>query len=318
MLGSGADVPAWVLLRAFVVAVAALAMVSSGCMALSSQLEPTDFAPLEALEDRAAREAAYADNAIVVHREPQGVRYTKGSDPSARRRSWQSLDAILRSDRHASEALPYRKLRLARLFTALAMVGAVTIVAGAAASAREGLDLKRMTGPAGVLLGGGIAAVGFGVTAGIFYGQSRSGYEHAVAIYNDSLGMRLGVLSPDGRFVPPKGVVVDSEGFVVLDDQEAPLTGPAAAPAPAAEEVAPAPAPAPTPAPAPAAVPQPPAGEPGGGGPRRPVPGEPPATDAPPPAGAEADETPEPRPDSAPPPIQRANRPPAVALRPRG
>ena len=68
------------------------------------------------------------------------MRYTKGTSERSEKRSWQSLDVVLRSDAAASEALPYRKLRLARLFTALGIVSSVVAVAGIAASAREGLD----------------------------------------------------------------------------------------------------------------------------------------------------------------------------------
>ena len=75
------------------------------------------------------------------------------------------------------------------------------------------------------MLGGGIATVAFGITAGVLYGKARRGYERAVDVYNDSLGVRLGVLSPSGEYVPPKGVLVDSEGFVVLDQQEAAFAG---------------------------------------------------------------------------------------------
>ena len=52
-------------------------------MSLSPQLRPTDFEHLETISDRAEREQAFADNAIYRHDEPQGVRYTKGSSPTA-------------------------------------------------------------------------------------------------------------------------------------------------------------------------------------------------------------------------------------------
>lgn len=194
-------------------------------MALTAQLPPTDFEALEGATDREERDRLYTDNAIYRHREAQGTRYSKGNHAAAAKGSWQSLDAILRSDQNASATLPSRELGLSRLFTALTIASSVVTVAGAAASAREGLDLKRISGAGAVMLGGGIATVAFGITAGILYGKARRGYERAVDVYNDSLGVRLGVLSPSGEYVPPKGVLVDSEGFVVLDQQEAAFTG---------------------------------------------------------------------------------------------
>jgi hypothetical protein len=201
------------------------ASLASGCMALSPQLPPTDFEALERVTDREERDRLYTQNAIYRHREAQGTRYSKGNHPAAAKTSWQSLDVILRSDENASATLPSRELGLSRLFTALTVASAIVTVAGGAASAREGLDLKRISGTGAVLLGGGIATVAFGITAGILYGRARRGYERAVDVYNDSLGVRLGVLSPSGEYVPPKGVLVDSEGFVVLDQREAALTG---------------------------------------------------------------------------------------------
>jgi hypothetical protein len=194
-------------------------------MALSPQLPPTDFEALERVTDRDERDRLYTQNAIYRHGEAQGTRYSKGNQAAAAKGSWQSLDKILRSDSNSSAVLPSRELGLARLFTALTIASAIVTVAGGAASAREGLDLKRISGTGAVMLGGGIATVAFGITAGILYGRARRGYERAVDVYNDSLGVRLGVLSPSGEYVPPKGVLVDSEGFVVLDQQEAAFTG---------------------------------------------------------------------------------------------
>ena len=184
-------------------------------MALSPQLQPTDFQQLETVSDRAEREQAYADNAIYVYDEPQGQRYTKGQNPMHTRRSWQSLDAILRSDASASRALPTREMRISRLFTALTVVAGILTVAGTSASAREGLDLSELNGTGAVLLGGGLASVGFGITSGVFYGRTKKGYQNAVAIYNDSLAVRLGLntapiyqrhtLTPSGRSLQPYG-----------------------------------------------------------------------------------------------------------------
>ncbi len=232
-----------------------------GCMGVSPQLRPTDYGELDKLSDRQAREEAYAANAIYEYDEPQGKRYTKGTHPHATKRSWQSLDVVLRSDQNSAAALPKRSLRLSRLFTALTIATGILTVAGVAASAREGLDLKDVSGPAGVLLGGGIATVGFGITAGIFYGRTRKGYEKAVALYNDSLAMRLGLNTAAGEYIPPHGVLVDEEGYVVLDEREraiesgdapAPTTDVAPPPAEPAEPPDPSPEQTPLEAPAPA------------------------------------------------------------------
>ena len=74
-------------------------------MSLTPQLRPTDFEHLETHADREVREQAFADNAIYRHEEPQGIRYTKGTSVMATKRSWQSLDAILRSDASSAAAL---------------------------------------------------------------------------------------------------------------------------------------------------------------------------------------------------------------------
>lgn len=192
----------------------------SGCMSLAPQLRPTDYEELETLSDRSAREQAYADNAIYRHDEPQGTRYTKGTSNLATKRSWQSLDAILRSDASASAALPTREMRISRLFTALTVVAGILTVAGTAASAREGLDLQQLNGTGAVLLAGGLATVGFGITGGVFYGKTKKGYERAVDVYNDSLAVRLGLNRPSGEYIPPQGVIIDKEGYIVLDERE--------------------------------------------------------------------------------------------------
>jgi len=204
---------------------------SAGCMSLSPQLPPTDYAALEQVEDRSERDALYAENTINRHREPQGTRYTKGTDVNAEKRSWQSLDAVLRSDENSSAALPYKKLRAARILTALAVAASIVTVAGIAASAREGLDLKNLNGTGGVLLGGGLATVGLGIAAGVVYSRARKDYDKAVDIYNDSLGVRLGVYDPNGKYIPPRGVLVDEEGYIILDEPERAVTGPQPPPA---------------------------------------------------------------------------------------
>ncbi len=190
----------------------------SACSGLTPQLAPPDIEAMEQVVSREEREALYTEHSIYRHYEPQGLRYTKGTHPAATKRSWQSLEAILRSDRNSSEALPTRKLRAARVLTALTLVSSMVMVAGIAASARDGSNFKNLNGASGMLIGGGLGSVGFAVGAGISYNQARKGYDHAVDVYNDSLGMRLGVLTPEGEYRPPPGVVVDEEGFILLDD----------------------------------------------------------------------------------------------------
>lgn len=244
---------------------------SGGCMALTPQLAPTDYAELEKVEDRGEREQVYAENTIYRHELPQGTRYTKGTALAAEKRSWQSLDAVLRSDSNSAAVLPKRAQRLARVFTALTIAAGIVTVAGAAASAREGLDLGSLNGTGGLLLGGGLATVGFGITAGIFYGKMRKGYEQAVDVYNDSLGMRLGILTPKGEYIAPRGALVDEEGRIILEEKErtraSKPVGPVGPEPPpvAAEPAAPEPEPpepqTPEPAQTPEAAPTEPAGE---------------------------------------------------------
>lgn len=187
-----------------------------GCMTLTPQLPPTDFSELEKVEDRGERERQYAEQQIYTEDMPQGTRFTKGTDPSTPR-SWQSLDVVLHSDNSSAAALPKRQLRRSRLFAALTVAAGILTIAGAAASAREGLNLGDIDPAGGVLLGGGLATVGFAITSGVFFGKSRQGYERAVDVYNDSLGMRLGLLDGEGNYLPPRGALVDAEGNVVLD-----------------------------------------------------------------------------------------------------
>ena len=242
-------------------------------MTLTPQLPPTDFAALEKIDDRDEREQAYAEQQIYTENMPQGTRFTKGTDPSTPR-SWQSLDVVLHSDANAAASLPTRQLRRSRLFAALTVAAGILTIAGAAASAREGLNLGDIDPAGGVLLGGGLATVGFAITSGVFYGKSRQGYERAVDIYNDSLGMRLGLLDGEGNYLPPRGALVDADGNVVLDPGDEPPAvaiptpvEPAAQPEPEPEPAL-EPAPDPTeaaeagPEPAPAADPAPEAVEP--------------------------------------------------------
>ena len=168
-------------------------LASSGCMTLTPQLPPTDFEALEQVEDRDERERIYAEEQIYRQDMPQGTRYTKGTDLSTPR-SWQSLDAVLRSDANAASALPTKHLRRSRLFMALTVAAGILTVAGAAASAREGLNLGDVDPAGGVLLGGGLATVGFAITSGVFYGKSRRGYEEAVDTIR--LALSLGWIAP--------------------------------------------------------------------------------------------------------------------------
>lgn len=191
-----------------------------GCTSIVPQLHPTDVEQLESLESREDREQAYEDNYIHRKDDLRGTRYVKGERVGARPRSWQSLDAILRSDRNSSAALPDRPLRVARVLTGLLATSAIVMVGGIAASAREGLDLSRLTGTSAVLLSGGIMTVGFAVGTGIAWGRARKGYDRAVDVYNDSLGLRLGLYDAEGQYRPPPGVLVDEEGFIILDQRE--------------------------------------------------------------------------------------------------
>jgi hypothetical protein len=240
-----------------------------GCTSIVPQLHPTDVERLEQLESREDREQAYEDNYIHRTDDLRGTRYVKGERVGARPRSWQSLDAILRSDRNSSAALPDRPLRVARVLTGLLATSAIVMVGGIAASAREGLDLSRLTGTSAVLLTGGVLTVGFAVGTGIAWGRARKGYERAVDIYNDSLGLRLGLYDAEGQYRPPPGVLVDEEGFIILDQRELLVPGntptpepePLVPPAPIEPQPfegnptsAPPPAPAPTPAPASASL----------------------------------------------------------------
>lgn len=213
----------------------------SGCMGLTPQLHPTDIEALEQLEDRDAREQAYEDNAIVHKADARGVRYTKGNELGARPRGWQSLDLILRSDRNSAAALPEKKIRAARVLTGFVIASTIVLVGGIASSAREGLELSRLSGTSAVLLGGGIATLAFGIATGVVFNQAKSGYEDAINLYNDSLALRLGIADAEGAYRPPPGVLVDEEGFIILDQQE--LSTPEFRPKPPPPIEAPAPAP---------------------------------------------------------------------------
>lgn len=200
--------------------VAALSIGASGCMSLTPQLRPTDYERLDDLQSRDSRDEAFAQNTINVHQTPAGTRYTKGPDPRDTKRSWQSLDAVLRSDVNSAAALPDKKLRAVRVLTVLGIASGLVTTAGLAASAREGLDLSnRITGGAAMMVGGGVATVAFAIAAGVLYGQARKDYEKAVDLYNDSLGMRLGIYDPDGAWIPPGGLLIDDDGFVVVDEE---------------------------------------------------------------------------------------------------
>lgn len=241
-------------LLARTIARGAVCLTLSGCMALVPQLEPTDLAQVEQASTRSERDQLRRDNSIYRHEEPQGTRYTKGNDDTTPKRSWQSLDAILRSDANSSAALPAKQLRRARVFTALAVASSMLFVAGIATTARDGFDFKHPTPENGVLLGGALGSVAFAVLAGVFFRRARKGYDQAVDVYNDSLGLRLGVMTAQGTYIPPSDIEVDADGYVVTEDRLAPgsegprpviqpaPTTPALAPPPATPIAPPAPA----------------------------------------------------------------------------
>ena len=240
----------------------ALCLSLCGCMTLTPQLEPTDLARMERLANRAERDAAFRDNSLYRHEEPQGTRYTKGNANATPKRSWQSLDAVLRSDANSSEALPAKQLRRSRVFTGLAIASSVLFVAGVAATARDGFSFREVTPGNGILLGGALGSVAFAVVAGILFRRASKGYDRAVDVYNDSLGLRLGVMTPAGAYKPAVDVEVDAEGFVVTEERGGPRVYD--------------PAPAPEPVPRPAATTPAPIGQPPAT-----TPDQPPAVDAP-------------------------------------
>lgn len=198
----------------------ALLLGASGCMSITPQLHPTDVVALEQIEDYDERNQAYNDNAIYRQKDARGVRYVKGTRLGARPRSWQSLDLILRSDRNSAAALPEKKLRAARVLTGFLVASGVVLLGGISATAREGLDLEQINGTGAVLFAGGVSTLAFGIATGVVWGQAKSGYERAVDVYNDSLALRLGIADADGNYKPPEGVLVDEEGFIILDQKE--------------------------------------------------------------------------------------------------
>jgi len=200
------------------VARASLCLSLSGCMTLTPQLEPTDFAKIEQTPTRRERDQAFQDNTIYRHEEPQGTRYTKGNVDGTPRRSWQSLDAVLRSDQNSAEALPAKQLRRSRVFTGLAIASSILFVAGVAATARDGFSFQEPSAGNATLLGGALGSVAFAVIAGVLFRRARTGYDRAVEVYNESLGLRLGVMTPDGSYIPPADVMVTEDGFVLTED----------------------------------------------------------------------------------------------------
>jgi hypothetical protein len=199
--------------------VTALTAVAGGCTTLSSQLAASDPGVLDSIESREDREQAYDRERIRTVYDPRGKRFKKGDAPDAPLRGWQSLDVVLRSDANSAAALPRKKLTTSRVLMSIALASGVVAIAGAAATAREALNLKSLNGPGAVLLGGAALGLGFGLGAGITYGQARRGYERAVGVYNDSLGVRLGLYTPAGEYIPPAGTVMNEDGFIMLRDQ---------------------------------------------------------------------------------------------------
>ena len=88
-----------------------------------------------------------------------------------------------------------------------------------------------------MLVAGGVAPLCVGSGAGITFNRARKGYDAAVDVYNESLGMRLGIYDAAGNYRPPAGVLVDSEGYILLGDDGGPLPPVSAGrvPRPAAE-----------------------------------------------------------------------------------
>ncbi len=196
----------------------ACALGASGCLSLTPQLQPANLPALEQIESREDREAAYERERIRMEYDPRGRRYFKGEDPNAPRRGWQSLDAVLRSDANSAAMLPEKKIRTSRILLGISMASSLVTVAGAAATAREALNLGRITGPGLILLSGATMSLSFGIGAGVTFGQARRGYEQAVDVYNESLGLRLGLYDAQGNFLPPPGTVLDEDGFMILRD----------------------------------------------------------------------------------------------------
>ncbi len=195
-------------------------------MTLTPQLEPTDVAALEQVVNRGEREQLFRDNTIYRHEEPTGTRYTKGNATGTPKRSWQSLDAILRSDSNSASALPAKQMRRSKIFTALAITSSLVFVAGIPSTAREGFSFSNFSASNGILLGGALGAVTFGILAGILFRRASKGYDRAVDVYNDSLGLRLGVMTPAGRYIPPANIEVDQDGYIITQDRLPPGLAP--------------------------------------------------------------------------------------------
>lgn len=193
-------------------------LLGSGCLSMQQQLQPTDMAVVEQAQSREERELMYEQERIRVSYDPRGKRFVKGDDPYDPVQGWQSLDAVVRSDANSSAVLPERKLRTSKILFGVAIASSLVMLAGAAATAREGLDTNSLAGPGAVLLAGSGMTLGFGIGAGITFQQARHGYEDAVEVYNDSLGLRLGLYDGEGNFIPPPGTLLDEEGFIVLED----------------------------------------------------------------------------------------------------
>lgn len=170
---------------------------------------------MERVVPRDEREAAYEAHAIYPKEDARGLRYTKGTAVGAPSVGWKGLDLVLRSDANAAAALPVRPLVVSRVLLALAVASGAATVAGFAASAHRGLDLSKLGGTGALFLAGGIGSLAFGVGAGVAFGRARHGYERSVDVYNDSLGLRLGIYDVDGRYRPAPGTLVDEEGYII-------------------------------------------------------------------------------------------------------
>ena len=175
---------------------------STACTSVSPQLAPTDYRQLEQLEALEERQRAYAENAIYPVQSARGLRFVKGTSPYADARDWKGLDLILRSDARSAAMLPVRPFLWSRILLAFALSSGAVAVTGLLASERTGFDSGNMNGPAFMLVGGGVGAFAFGLASGMVFQQAKYEYHRAVDVYNDSLGLRLGLLGPDGRYDP--------------------------------------------------------------------------------------------------------------------
>ena len=171
-----------------------LAVATTRCMLTSPQIRPSNLADLERLQSRQDRELAYNEHSIYPTTDARGTRYVKGTSDDTVSTDWKGLDLVLRSDAHAAAVLPERTLIASRVLALLALTSGLVAFAGVSASANSGINLSaKISGPAVLLVSGGIMTFGFGLGSGICLGKARHGYRQAVTVYNRSLARRLGL-----------------------------------------------------------------------------------------------------------------------------